>query len=220
MKATRVFPLLPVLALGVCSCWSTNGSSGGGPPEDTDEDSDTDPECGAVDQACCAAGTCDAADLVCVQMTGWDVDDHCYAPAVFTSCAPQGYPDARCEDVSDGGGLGVCRLGELVELSDESVCETELYGGFCCPAEHGGDDLGFGGGGGSMCGDVDMEALSPTADVEETIASGVGVCVFDGAYRYCGVPCASILPCPEGHIPAEYVIDLGNVVTLCFPDYD
>ena len=224
MKPTWAFFLLPVLALGDGACSGGDGTAGADTDSDadtdadsdsdadTDADTDGDTDCGGVDEACCG-GECGSDELVCVD------DEICAALADLTYCTEQGYPEAVCSYVSEG--LGYCNTGPLLDMGLDNACVGEGdFGGFCCPDELGGDGFGYGAGGGSVCGALDMAELDPAETTEEKIASGVGACIFDGLDYFCEIPCAWVSPCAEGHTATPYVIDIENIVVVCLPDGD
>ena len=141
----------------------------------------------------------------------------CVAFAALAYCGDQGYPEAVCSYMEDG--LGYCNTGALLEMGTENACVGDgVYEGFCCPDELEGDEHGYGAGGGSVCDGTDMADLDPPETAEDKIASGVGVCIFDGLDYYCELPCAGVAPCADGHTATAYVVDMENIIIVCVPD--
>jgi hypothetical protein len=188
---------------------------------DTDCDSDSDADCGGADQICCC-GECDAEEIICVVDDSDVHDDTCMALAVFADCGPQGYSDAVCDDIAEPEGLGVCELSYLPPLNGGNVCDEGDYGGFCCPAAYGGDEDGEAPDGGTICNGVDLAGLAPADTADEIIASGVGTCYCITEQEFqtcaCGVPCASIPACAEGHHAVGYTTEDDLYAIVCYPD--
>ena len=226
MKSTRIIFLLVLLALGALACSDDGGAAGGDADADTDADTDSDTdsdtdadtdadtECGVVDAQCCEGGTCGSDELMCIYPEGMNL---CVALAELDYCTDQGYPDAICWYMEEG--LGYCNTGPLLEMGTENPCVGDgTYEGFCCPDELGGNGFGYGESGGSVCDGIDMTTLDAPDTTEDKIASGVGVCIFDGLDYYCELPCAAVVPCPDGHTATAYAIDIENIVVVCTPD--
>ena len=239
MRAMVVFLASGLSALGASGCGGGDGADGGDADidgdadtdgdadgdgdadsdadgdadADADSDADGDTECGVVDAPCCGGGGCASEELVCVYPDGLNL---CVALADVAYCADQGYPEIACWYIADG--LGWCAVEAHADLGLENPCLDPDFAGYCCPDELGGTASGYGAGGGSVCGDVDMAELAEPASVAEQVESGVGFCMFDGLDYYCELPCAAPVPCADGHTETGYLVDAETVLIVCMPD--
>lgn len=172
---------------------------------DTDSDTDTDADCGAVDDACCADDSCESTSLICVTIDSETGENVCATYCDPDMCTDEGFPEAGCNDISDGAGLGYCAqdidTAEAAALDADNACmgDTPPYDGWCCPASMGGDSLGNGPEGSATCNEVDMTTIPEATTYDDIINNGVGMCLWadpdatpdsgDEIY-WCAKPCA------------------------------
>jgi hypothetical protein len=157
---------------------------------DSDSDSDTDVDCGFLDDACCDDGTCADEGAVCAEIDTYG-EPMCMTACAPDTCAVEGYEGIACVSlIGPTEALGFCYVVEDVEnvLPDDNACDSAAYGGgwYCCPPSMGGDPGAYGEDGdlgtdASFCGGVDLSALAQPEEYAEAAASGVGICLTDGA---------------------------------------
>ena len=185
---------------GMCGSGDTESDdSDWGSDTNTDTATGEDTDCGAAGAPCCDASVCDGEELFCATAIWSETGSVCTESCILESCEPEGFADLWCSDVTQGA--GICGLAVVIADEDgmgsgNACSDSGMFARYCCPEVLGGDALGFGDGGSTICNGIDLSTLEVPENDNDILTCGVGICLFGPTdQRWCALPCATEVLC-------------------------